>query len=179
MENNKTQEKKSKTSVFFKSVVVFFIIVILGCSAYLLNSFRLVKKYDVDKFKLGKFEVTTLNGVLKKNRKLVYASEKKGVVTLKYDIKSMSLNNVYEYLEELSSEGYTVVNLEELYMRIVSFKDDIQIRIKIGENHLVFEYNIGIDYDEKDSEEKEKEDQEKSDKEKKDSKDESKIESNS
>lgn len=156
----KTEEKKvkkSKIGIFFKIAIVVWVIVILVCGLYLFNSFRMVKKYDVDKFKLGKFEIVTLNGVLNKDRTLVSASEKNGVITLKYDIKEITLNNVYEYLEELSSEGYTVVNLEELYMRVVDLENDIQIRIKIGSNHLVFEHNIGIDYDEKSDDEKESE----------------------
>ena len=48
-------------------------------------------------------------------------------------------------------------------MRVVHLKNDIQIRIKIGSNHLVFEHNIGIDYDEKTSSEKEEKESEKKD----------------
>jgi len=140
-------KKKSKLRVIIKILIAIWIIIIVLCALYLINSFRLLNKYDVDKFKLDKYEIVTLNGVLKKNRELVYASEKKGVITLKYDIEGISLNNVYEYLEELSSEGYTIVDLEDLYMRVVHMQNDIQIEITIGSNHLVFEHKIGIDYD--------------------------------
>ena len=116
-EQKEIKTNKSKLNLFFKVSIFVWIIVILICGTYLFNSFSMVNKYDVDKFKLGKFEITTLNGVLKKNRKLVYASDKNDVVTLKYDINDLTLNNVYEYLQELSSEGYTIVNLEDLYMR--------------------------------------------------------------
>lgn len=162
-EQKEIKTNKSKLNLFFKVSIFVWIIVILICGTYLFNSFSMVNKYDVDKFKLGKFEITTLNGVLKKNRKLVYASDKNDVVTLKYDINDLTLNNVYEYLQELSSEGYTIVNLEDLYMRVVHLENDIQIRIKIGSNHLVFEHNIGIDYDEKTSSEKEEKESEKKD----------------
>lgn len=147
VEKEEKNKKKSKLNIIFKILIGIWIITIVLCVLYLINSFRLLNKYDVDKFKLDKYEIVTLNGVLKKNRELVYASEKQGIITLKYDIEGISLNNVYEYLEELSSEGYTIVDLEDLYMRVVHMQNDIQIEITIGSNHLVFEHKIGIDYD--------------------------------
>lgn len=168
-------KKKSKLNIIFKILIAIWIIVIVLCALYLINSFRLLNKYDVDKFKLDKYEIVTLNGVLKKNRELVYASEKKGVITLKYDIEGISLNNVYEYLEELSSEGYTIVDLEDLYMRVVHMQNDIQIEITIGSNHLVFEHKIGIDYD-KEKPDENKDNESEKDESKSETKDESKEE---
>ena len=173
VEKEEKNKKKSKLNIVFKILIGIWIITIVLCALYLINSFRLLNKYDVDKFKLDKYEIVTLNGVLKKNRELVYASEKKGVITLKYDIEGISLNNVYEYLEELSSEGYTIVDLEDLYMRVVHIKNDIQIKITIGSNHLVFEHKIGIDYDQEKNEDNKNDESEKDEK-----KEESKEEKN-
>lgn len=147
-ETNEKKSKKSKGSLATKIIIVLSLLVVVICSFYLYKSLSLVKKYDVDKIKIGEHEIATLNGVLKKNRKLVYASEG-DIITLKYEIEGMTLNNVYEYLGELSSEGYVVWNLEELYMRIVNVEKDVQVRIRVGSNHLVIEYNIGIDKNEK------------------------------
>ena len=68
-EQKEIKTNKSKLNLFFKVSIFVWIIVILICGTYLFNSFSMVNKYDVVKFKLGKFEITTLNGVLKKNRK--------------------------------------------------------------------------------------------------------------
>ena len=150
-ENEKIEIKKSKWDKFFVGIIIFSVILIIGCAGYLINSYRLLKKYDVDSFMLTKFEIPTFNSAVRPMKKLVSASEKNDVITLKYDIKKISLNDVYAYLEKLSLKGYTIINLEDLYMRVVKLDDDIQIRIKVGSNHLVFEYNIGIDYDEEKS----------------------------
>ena len=149
MEENENIEKKgTKTNKVITIIMIVSAIVILGCGGYLLNSYRLLKKYDVNSFKLEKFEIPTFNSAVKSKKKLVAAFERGNTVTLKYDIKKIHLDDVYAYLEKLSSEGYIVVNLEDLYMRVVKLDDNIQIKITIGSNHLVFDYNIGIDYDE-------------------------------
>ena len=147
-ENEKIEKKGTKTNKVITIIMIVSAIVILGCGGYLLNSYRLLKKYDVNSFKLEKFEIPTFNSAVKSKKKLVAAFERGNTVTLKYDIKKIHLDDVYAYLEKLSSEGYIVVNLEDLYMRVVKLDDNIQIKITIGSNHLVFDYNIGIDYDE-------------------------------
>ncbi len=142
------ENKYSKKNRVFIIVIICSTILIIGCLGYLFNSFRLIKKYDVDSFKLGGFEIPTFNSALNSKKKLVAAFEKNGVITLKYDIKKISLNDVYAYLEKLSLKDYVVVNLEDLYMRTVNKEDNIQIKITVGSNHLVFDYNIGIDKEE-------------------------------
>ena len=72
----------------------------------------------------------------------------------------MSLNNIYEYLQELSSQGYEIVNLEEKYIRLVKKDNDIQVRIKILDGYVSFEYKIGIDYEEISDDEKNQNDKE-------------------
>ena len=126
----------------------------VGCSYYIINTKNMIKKYDVDTFKLDKYEITTLNGVLRSNKKLIKASSKNGVITLNYDAAKMSLNNIYEYLQKLSSQGYEIVNLEEKYIRLVKKDNDIQVRIKVLDGYVSFEYKIGIDYEEKSDDEK-------------------------
>jgi len=172
VENKNTESKSNKNKILI-AVIIVSSLVILGCAGYLANSFYMLKKYDVNSFKLDKFEIPTFNSALKSKKKLVAAFESKDKITLKYDIKKIKLNDVYAYLEKLSLDGYTIVNLEDLYIRVVKVDDDIQIRIRMGDNHLVFEYNIGIDYDEPDSSEKEKSNEKKDD-EKKETNDEEK-----
>ncbi len=156
------EEKKSKPNKSNKAMVVLIVIsllIIAGCSYYLFTSYRMVKKYDVKSFKLQEYTVPTLNSALKSKRELVAASEKDGKITLKYNRKKMTLNDVFAYLGKLSSEGYTVVNLENYYIRSINEEKNIQIRIRVRENHLVIEYNIGIDKNEEtkiDKEAKEK-----------------------
>ena len=149
-ENNENVKSKKGKNKIMILIIIISVATILTCGAYLANSFLMLKKYDVNSFKLDKYKIPTFNSAIKSKKKLVYASERKGIITLKYDIKKIVLNDVYAYLEKLSSEGYTIVNLEDLYMRVVKKDDDIQVRITVGSNHLVFEYKIGIDYDEPD-----------------------------
>ena len=132
----------------------------VGCSYYIISTKNMIKKYDVDTFKLDKYEVTTLNGVLRSNKKLIKASSKNGIITLNYDAAKMSLNNIYEYLQELSSQGYEIVNLEEKHIRLVKKDNDIQVRIKILDGYVSFEYKIGIDYEEISDDEKNQNDKE-------------------
>ena len=164
-EETKKSKKDKKMGTIAKVMIVISVFCILGCSYYLIHTQRMLKKYDVDSFKLGKFDIPTLNSALKSKKKLVVAYEEDNLITLKYDISKMSLNDVYEYLGKLSLDGFVIVNLEEYYMRAVHFENNIQVRIKARSNHLIIEYNIGIDYDEPDSSEKnkEKEKQEKKD----------------
>ena len=163
IKEEKKTKKEKKRSVMAIAMILVSLFCILGCSYYLIHSHRMVKKYDVDSFKLinpktgEEYEIPTLNSALKSKKKLVVAYEEDNLITLKYDISKMKLNDVYEYLSKLSLEGYVIVNLEEFYMRSVNFEKDIQIRIKARSNHLVIEYNVGIDYDEPDSSEKNKE----------------------
>ena len=127
MNENVSNEKKS--TKFLIIVIIISSLTVFGCSVYLINSFRLLKKYDVNSFKLGKFEMPTFNSAVKSKKKLVSASEKNGVTTLKYDIKKIVLNDVFAYLEKLSAEDYTIGVLEDLYMKVVKIDNDIQIKI--------------------------------------------------
>ena len=157
MEETNENKKKGKKNIISIIMIVVSLMAITGCSIYLIKSYRMLKKYDVNSFKLGEFEIPTLNSAIKTKRKLVAAYEEDNLITLKYDISKMKLNDVYDYLGKLSADGFIVVNLEELYMRAVNFEKNIQIRIKARSNHLIIEYNIGIDYSEPDSSEKNEE----------------------
>ena len=158
MEENKTNELETKKEPIKKKgnvlntiltiIIILSIVLMVGCSYYIISTKNMIKKYDVDTFKLDKYEVTTLNGVLRSNKKLIRATSKNGVITLNYDAAKMSLNNIYEYLQELSSQGYEIVNLEEKYIRLVKKDNDIQVRIKILDGYVSFEYKICIDYEE-------------------------------
>ena len=164
MEENKTNELETEKEPIKKNgnvlntiltiIIILSIALMIGCSYYIINTKNMIKKYDVDTFKLDKYEITTLNGVLRSNKKLIKASSKNGVITLNYDAAKMSLNNIYEYLQKLSSQGYEIVNLEEKYIRLVKKDNDIQIRIKVLDGYVSFEYKIGIDYKEKSDDEK-------------------------
>lgn len=170
MEENKTNELETKKEPIKKKgnvlntiltiIIILSIALMVGCSYYIISTKNMIKKYDVDTFKLDKYEVTTLNGVLRSNKKLIRATSKNGVITLNYDAAKMSLNNIYEYLQELSSQGYEIVNLEEKYIRLVKKDNDIQVRIKILDGYVSFEYKIGIDYEEKSDDEKNQNDKE-------------------
>ncbi len=170
MEENKTNELETKKEPIKKKgnvlntiltiIIILSIVLMVGCSYYIISTKNMIKKYDVDTFKLDKYEVTTLNGVLRSNKKLIRATSKNGVITLNYDAAKMSLNNIYEYLQELSSQGYEIVNLEEKYIRLVKKDNDIQVRIKILDGYVSFEYKIGIDYEEKSDDEKNQNDKE-------------------
>lgn len=141
----KKVEKNNNLNKFFIGAIIFFAIVILVCGAYLINSFRLIKKYNVDSFKFHDVEIVTFNNNFKSKFKLVSASEKDDKVTLKYDIKNIKMNDILRYFEKLSARGYTVVRIEDTYMRVVNYNDNVQVKIKVGSNHLVFEYRIGIE----------------------------------
>lgn len=133
------------------------VLVILGCSFYLIKSFKLVEKYDTNSFKLDKYEIPTFNSALGNKKRLLVATEG-NVITLKYDVSDIKMDHVFKYLEKLSSEGYVIVNFENeksTYIRIVHRENDIQVRIKSSKKYLIIEYNIGIDYNEKSSNEKE------------------------
>ncbi len=170
MEENKTNELETKKEPIKKKgnvlntiltiIIILSIVLMVGCSYYIISTKNMIKKYDVDTFKLDKYEVTTLNGVLRSNKKLIRATSKNGVITLNYDAAKMSLNNIYEYLQELSSQGYEIVNLEEKYIRLVKKDNDIQVRIKILDGYVSFEYKIGIDYEEISDDEKNQNDKE-------------------
>lgn len=170
MEENKTNELETEKENIKKKgnvlntiltiIIILSIVLMVGCSYYIISTKNMIKKYDVDTFKLDKYEVTTLNGVLRSNKKLIRATSKNGVITLNYDAAKMSLNNIYEYLQELSSQGYEIVNLEEKYIRLVKKDNDIQVRIKILDGYVSFEYKIGIDYEEKSDDEKNQNDKE-------------------
>lgn len=170
MEENKTNELETKKEPIKKKgnvlntiltiIIILSIVLMVGCSYYIISTKNMIKKYDVDTFKLDKYEVTTLNGVLRSNKKLIRATSKNGVITLNYDAAKMSLNNIYEYLQELSSQGYEIVNLEEKYIRLVKKDNDIQVRIKILDGYVSFEYKIGIDYKEISDDEKNQNDKE-------------------
>lgn len=170
MEENKTNELETKKepiknkgnvlNTILTIIIILSIVLMVGCSYYIISTKNMIKKYDVDTFKLDKYEVTTLNGVLRSNKKLIRATSKNGVITLNYDAAKMSLNNIYEYLQELSSQGYEIVNLEEKYIRLVKKDNDIQVRIKILDGYVSFEYKIGIDYEEKSDDEKNQNDKE-------------------
>ena len=170
MEEKKTNELETKKEPIKKKgnvlntiltiIIILSIVLMVGCSYYIISTKNMIKKYDVDTFKLDKYEVTTLNGVLRSNKKLIRATSKNGVITLNYDAAKMSLNNIYEYLQELSSQGYEIVNLEEKYIRLVKKDNDIQVRIKILDGYVSFEYKIGIDYEEKSDDEKNQNDKE-------------------
>lgn len=170
MEENKTNELETKKEPIKKKgnvlntiltiIIILSIVLMVGCSYYIISTKNMIKKYDVDIFKLDKYEVTTLNGVLRSNKKLIRATSKNGVITLNYDAAKMSLNNIYEYLQELSSQGYEIVNLEEKYIRLVKKDNDIQVRIKILDGYVSFEYKIGIDYEEISDDEKNQNDKE-------------------
>lgn len=170
MEENKTNELETKKEPIKKKgnvlntiltiIIILSIVLMVGCSYYIISTKNMIKKYDVDTFKLDKYEVTTLNGVLRSNKKLIRATSKNGVITLNYDAAKMSLNNIYEYLQELSSQGYEIVNLEEKYIRLVKKDNVIQVRIKILDGYVSFEYKIGIDYEEKSDDEKNQNDKE-------------------
>lgn len=134
------------------------VLVILGCSFYLIKSFKLVEKYDTNSFKLDKYEIPTFNSALGNKKRLLVATEKKNMITLKYDVSDIKMDHVFKYAEKLSSEGYVIVNYENetrMYMRLVHRENDIQVRIKSSKKYLIIEYNIGIDYNEKSSNEKE------------------------
>ena len=170
MEENKTNELETEKETIKKKgnvlnniltiIIILSIVLMVGCSYYIISTKNMIKKYDVDTFKLDKYEITTLNGVLRSNKKLIRATSKNGVITLNYDAAKMSLNNIYEYLQELSSQGYEIVNLEEKYIRLVKKDNDIQVRIKILDGYVSFEYKIGIDYEEKSDDEKNQNDKE-------------------
>lgn len=170
MEENKTNELETEKETIKKKgnvlnniltiIIILSIVLMAGCSYYIISTKNMIKKYDVDTFKLDKYEVTTLNGVLRSNKKLIRATSKNGVITLNYDAAKMSLNNIYEYLQELSSQGYEIVNLEEKYIRLVKKDNDIQVRIKILDGYVSFEYKIGIDYEEISDDEKNQNDKE-------------------
>lgn len=170
MEENKTNELETEKEPIKKKgnvlntiltiIIILSIVLMVGCSYYIISTKNMIKKYDVDTFKLDKYEVTTLNGVLRSNKKLIRATSKNGVITLNYDAAKMSLNNIYEYLQELSSQGYEIVNLEEKYIRLVKKDNNIQVRIKILDGYVSFEYKIGIDYEEKSDDEKNQNDKE-------------------
>lgn len=170
MEENKTNELETEKETIKKKgnvlnniltiIIILSIVLMVGCSYYIISTKNMIKKYDVDTFKLDKYEVTTLNGVLRSNKKLIRATSKNGVITLNYDAAKMSLNNIYEYLQELSSQGYEIVNLEEKYIRLVKKDNDIQVRIKILDGYVSFEYKIGIDYEEISDDEKNQNDKE-------------------
>lgn len=165
MEENKTVENEVKEPIRKKNnvlntiltiIIILSIVSMIGCSYYIINTKNMIKKYDVDTFKLDKYKITTLNGVLRSNKKLIRATSKNGIITLNYDASKMSLNNIYEYLQELSSQGYEIINLEEKYIRLVKKDDDIQVRIKVLDGYVSFEYKIGINYDEISDDEKNK-----------------------
>ena len=168
MEENKTNELETKKepikgnvlNTILTIIIILSIVLMVGCSYYIISTKNMIKKYDVDTFKLDKYEITTLNGVLRSNKKLIRATSKNGVITLNYDAAKMSLNNIYEYLQELSSQGYEIVNLEEKYIRLVKKDNNIQVRIKILDGYVSFEYKIGIDYEEISDDEKNKNDKE-------------------
>ena len=168
MEENKTNELETKKepikgnvlNTILTIIIILSIVLMVGCSYYIISTKNMIKKYDVDTFKLDKYEITTLNGVLRSNKKLIKASSKNGVITLNYDAAKMSLNNIYEYLQELSSQGYEIVNLEEKYIRLVKKDNDIQVRIKVLDGYVSFEYKIGIDYEEISDDEKNQNDKE-------------------
>lgn len=167
MESEKIDNgKNNKINKILIVMISVSLLLIFSCGFYLVNSFRLLNKYNVNSFKLDKFEIPTFNSAIKSKKKLVSAAERSGVITLKYDIKKITLNDVFSYLEVLSKKEYSIVNLEDMYIRVVNVKDNIQLRIKMGSNHLVFEYNIGIDKDEEtDNDKKKKETEEKKSKE--------------
>lgn len=157
-ENNKIK-RKNKISIV---VIIISALLIIGCGGYLGYSQYMIKKYDVKSFKLGKYELPTFNSAIKSKKKLLVAIEKEKQITLKYDITKAKLNDVYAYLEKLSTdEGFIVVNLEDTYIRTVNKEKDIQLRIKTSTNHLIFEYTIGIDYDEPSGTKEEKKEEEK------------------
>ncbi len=168
MEENKTNELETKKepikgnvlNTILTIIIILSIVLMVGCSYYIISTKNMIKKYDVDTFKLDKYEITTLNGVLRSNKKLIRATSKNGVITLNYDAAKMSLNNIYEYLQELSSQGYEIVNLEEKYIRLVKKDNNIQVRIKILDGYVSFEYKIGIDYEEISDDEKNQNDKE-------------------
>ena len=146
-ETGKIKKKKNKFAII---VIIVSFLCISACSYYLISSYLMVKKYDVDSFKFAGSELPTLNSALKSKKKLVVAYEEDNLITLKYDISKMKLNDVWDYLSKLSEFGFAIVNLEDFYMRTVNFEKDLQIRIKARSNHLVIEYNKGIDYNEPD-----------------------------
>ena len=124
-ENNEKINKRNKISII---VIICSLLVMGFCATYLIHSYTMLKKYDVDSFKLGDYVIPTLNSAIRTNRKLVVAEEEENLITLKYDITKMTLNDVYAYLGKLSLEDYIVVDLEDLYMRAVNYEKDIQIK---------------------------------------------------
>lgn len=151
VENEVKEPIKKQNSVLntiLTIIIIFSAVSMIGCSYYIIKTKNMIKKYNVDTFELGKYKITTLNGVLRSNKKLIRATSKDNIVTLNYDASKMSLNNIYEYLQELSSQGYEIINLEEKYIRLVKKDDDIQVRIKVLDSYVSFEYKIGINYDE-------------------------------
>ena len=148
----KIEDKKKKSTEKKKKIAIILIavsaLVILGCGYYLFSSYHMLKKYNVNSFKLDGFEIPTFNSALKSKKKLIVAIEEKDKITLKYDISKAKLNDVFAYLEKLSGYGFAVTNLGDTYIRAVNTEKDIQLRIKTSTNHLIFEYNIGIDHDE-------------------------------
>ncbi len=126
-------------------MIVIAVAIIAVCGIYLYGSQKMISKYDVESFKIGEVEVPSFNSAVKKKKKLLYAGERDGIITLKYDISDIKLNDVLDYLSKLSKDDYVVVNFEDLYMRTINEKKDIQIKVKITSNHLIFEYKSGID----------------------------------
>ncbi len=165
----------TKSNKWLIVVIVVCLLVILGCGGYLIHSYRMTKKYDVNSFKLGKYELPTFNSAIKSKKKLMAVIEEKDKITLKYDISKAKLNDVYAYLEKLSSDGFVVVNLEDTYIRSIHREKDIQVRVRTSSNHLIFEYTLGIDYSEPDDNKK-NENKEKEETKKEDGKESSKIE---
>lgn len=153
--------EKKKNSKKWIVLIIASALVIIGCGGYLFHSYYMVNKYNVDSFKLGKYTLPTFNSALKSKKKLLVAIEEKDKITLKYDITKAKLNDVYAYLEKLSAEGFVVVNLEDTYIRTIHRENNIQIRIKTSTNHLIFEYNIGIDESEPTTDEKAKQEEKK------------------
>ena len=138
-----------KTKIMSIIMILVALIIIGVCAFYLINSKRMINKYNGDSFKLINYDIPTFNSALKDKKKLVYAKDTNNIIILRYDIENIKLNDVYAYLEKLSKEGYVVVNLEDLYIRTVNNEKDIQIKINIGSKHLIFEYKLGIDTIEK------------------------------
>ena len=69
MEENKTNELETEKETIKKKgnvlnniltiIIILSIVLMVGCSYYIISTKNMIKKYDVDTFKLDKYEVTT------------------------------------------------------------------------------------------------------------------------